>query len=147
MRLLVGVAAAIVLASTSMASAGTVRITFNNISGFPTGCGLDITFSDVAIPGDPPSLATAKPSGTTCVKTGVAIGGIGTAIINGEHAQVLTLGQNVNGSRNHTLLYVIQLNGKNKLVSGNAWASFDTVDGKTVNGPTNGGTYTIPPRG
>lgn len=145
MRLLLGVAAAIVLASTSIASAATVRISFTSIFG-PTGCGLDVTFSDTSLPGDPPSLAAAKPNGN-CARTGVAVGGIGTAVINGERAQVLTLGQNINGVRNHTLMYVIQLNGRNKLVDGNAWAKFETLDGKTVDGPKDGGTYSIMPRG
>jgi hypothetical protein len=143
MKYAVALATALSVAAAGSAMARPKQINFISFSG-PTGCGMSINFSDVVVfPGDPPSLAAGKPTGT-CAKTGVAIGGIGTAHIGGEDRRVLSLGQNLHGkeNKNTTLFYAIELNANDQLESGRTWAQFNTTDGKTVN-LLNAGTYIV----
>lgn len=147
MRVAIALAAAVIVASTSGALAKGKQIQFMDFFGSSTGCGMSITFSDLALPGDTPSLAAAKPTGT-CARTGVAVGAIGVATVAGETGNWLTFGQNLNGKKNVTLLYVVQLNTRRKLFDGGRWATFETVDGTNVtfpnaNLPQNTGTYTL----
>jgi hypothetical protein len=142
MKVAMALAAAAVVASTGGAFAAAKQISFTDFFGNPTGCGLSITFSDVVVfPGDPKSLAAAKPSGA-CARTGVAVGAIGTGTVGGQTGRFLTLGQNENHTKNKSILYVIQLSDSDKLIDGGLWAQFDTEDGKNVN-LNNGGTYSL----
>jgi len=144
MKMKMALAAAIIAVSAGNALAAAARIDFISLgTGFPvpTGCTMAVTFSPVKLnPSDPESLAAAKPIGS-CPSNGNAMGARGTATVNGESGNFLTLGQTT-GSRKTSLLYVIQLNSRRRLESGLIWALFDTMDGKTVN-IIDGGVYTV----